>query len=79
MTGVQTCALPIYLQYPIFYGGAKHIIKGAGNGGGRCSWWEASARRQSATDVCVVGYSGNAVYDVATHGGIYAPLCFRIG
>ena len=66
------------LQYPIFYGGAKHIIKGAGNGGGRCYWWEASARRQSATHVCGVD-AGNAGGHVATNGGIYAPLCFRIG
>lgn len=57
------------LQYPIFYGGAKHIIKGAGNGGGRCSWWAASARRQSATHVCYVSRGG-----VAAHGSIYAPL-----
>ena len=67
------------LQYPIFYGGAKHIIKGAGNGGGRCAWWEASAHRQSAAYVCIVDYYGNAANSVATHGGIYAPLCFRIG
>ena len=67
------------LQYPIFYGGAKHIIKGAGNGGGRCYWWEASAQRQSATNVCIVYGDGNAGGYVATYGGIYAPLCFRIG
>ena len=67
------------LQYPIFYGGAKHIIKGAGNGGGRCSWWEASARRQSATIVCGVSHHGDAIGSVATYGGSYAPLCFRIG
>ena len=67
------------LQYPIFYGGAKHIIKGAGNGGSRCSWWEASARRQSSTHLCVVSYGGDARLAVATHPSIYAPLCFRIG
>lgn len=67
------------LQYPIFTGGAKHIIKGAGNGGGRCSWWEASARRQSATHVCCVHSNGDAYAHVATDTGIYAPLCFRIG
>ena len=69
------------LQYPIFYGGAKHIIKGAGNGGPRCDWWEASARRQSSSCVCLV-YAhggGDASYRVATHGGVYVPLCFRIG
>lgn len=67
------------LQYPIFYGGAKHIIKGAGNGGGRCPWWEASARRQSSTYVCYVGSSGDAYDYVAAYASFYAPLCFRIG
>ena len=67
------------LQYPIFYGGAKHIIKGAGNGGPRCHWWEASARRQSSSDVCLVGGDGNAYVYVDTLGCIYVPLCFRIG
>ena len=67
------------LQYPIFYGGAKHIIKGAGNGGSRCGWWEASARRQSTTYFCFAGRDGTASYDVATGAGIYVPLCFRIG
>ena len=67
------------LQYPIFYGGAKHIIKGAGNGGGRCAWWEATALRQSSTNVCCVDYNGGAHFPWATDGYIYAPLCFRIG
>ena len=67
------------LQYPIFYGGAKHIIKGAGNGGGRSSWWEATARRQSSAHVCSVDGDGNATGTVATYASRYAPLCFRIG
>lgn len=67
------------LQYPIFYGGVKHIIKGAGNGGGRCDWWEATAPRQSSAYVCCVSYSGAAYYHWATHASVYAPLCFRIG
>lgn len=67
------------LQYPIFYGGAKHIIKGAGNGGGRCHWWEASALRQSATHVCIVGNDSAAGYAMATPRDVCAPLCFRIG
>ena len=67
------------LQYPIFYGGAKHIIKGAGNGGGRCTWWEATANRQSSAYVCSVGYFGDAARYWAADGHIYAPLCFRIG
>ena len=67
------------LQYPIFYGGAKHIIKGAGNAGSGCNWWEATAQRQSSTAVCYVDHNGNATHTVATHGAFYAPLCFRIG
>ena len=67
------------LQYPIFYGGAKHIIKGAGNGGSRCTWWEASAQRQSSSHVCIVHHHGHAGTNVATWAGIYVPLCFRIG
>ena len=67
------------LQYPIFYGGAKHIIKGAGNGGGRCTWWEATASRQSSTHVCYAYYFGDAGNYAATDPNIYAPLCFRIG
>ena len=67
------------LQYPIFYGGVKHIIKGAGNGGGRCDWWEATAHRQSSAYVCCVSYSGAAYYHWAAHASVYAPLCFRIG
>ena len=67
------------LQYPIFYGGAKHIIKGAGNGGSRCAWWEASAHRADATNFCHVGYYGDAHHGAAGDTGIRAPLCFRIG
>ena len=67
------------LQYPIFYGGAKHIIKGAGNGGSRCAWWEASAQRQSSSHVCIVHHYGTAGSFVATWTGVSVPLCFRIG
>ena len=67
------------LQYPIFKGGAKHIIKGDGNGGSRCTWWEASADRTSATNFCSVASYGHAYYRAASNTGIRAPLCFRIG
>ena len=42
--------------------------------GPRCNWWEASARRQSSSYVCLVNNNGNANNNVATHGGIYVPL-----
>lgn len=68
-----------YVQYPIFFGGFKHIIKGNGNGGSRVAWWEATARRDSTTRVCYVYYNGYAAEGVASYASIYAPLCFRIG
>lgn len=67
------------LQYPIFAGGAKHIIKGNGNGGGRTGWWELSAHRTYATDFCDVGDNGHAGGAGASHQWVCAPLCFRIG
>lgn len=67
------------LQYPIFTGGTKHIIKGDGHNGGRCTWWEASAPRTYATHVCYVTNSGYATNGYASYTGIRAPLCFRIG
>ena len=67
------------LQYPIFMGGAKHIIKGSGNGGSRCYWWEVCAHRGTATYFCGIDYYGCANYIDANHTGIGAPLCFRIG
>lgn len=67
------------MQYPIFIGGSKHLIKGDGNGGSRCTWWELSARDGSATHVCGVTYGGHANYSSAAHATSRAPLCFRIG
>jgi len=68
-----------FRQYPIFIGGSLHIIKGDGNGGSRCPWWEASAGADSATHFCTVTLYGSALYYVASHASIRAPLCFRIG
>ena len=65
-------------QYPIFAGGLKHIIKGAGNGGSRCDWWELSAFRMGAATFCSVHYTGNAYYSNASITGFRVPLCFRI-
>lgn len=67
------------LQYPIFMGGAKHIIKGNGNGGSRCDWWEMSAHRTNAASFCHVNGDGVASGSDAGHAGMCAPLCFRIG
>lgn len=67
------------IQYPIFIGGAKHIIKGEGNGGYRVPWWLATAQRDSSTYVCHVHNHGHANTNAASNSGIRAPLCFRIG
>ena len=67
------------LQYPIFQGGAKHIIKGDGNGGPRCGWWEASAYRAYGAAFCDVTGDGIADGRHASLTGVCVPLCFRIG
>lgn len=67
------------MQYPIFIGGSKHLIKGNGNGGSRCTWWELSVPSGSASYVCCVYYDGPAGSYSAANAGICAPLCFRIG
>lgn len=67
------------MQYPIFIGGSKHLIKGDGNGGSRCSWWELSAHSGSATNVCCVSSDGDALGYSAADTTIRVPLCFRIG
>lgn len=65
------------LQYPIFrYNG---VIKGNGNGGYRCYWWELSAERTNDISFCNVGGNGNAYSNSASNTGVRVPLCFRIG
>ena len=66
-------------QYPIFIGGAKHIIKGNGNSGPRVNWWVATARQDSSSDLCLVSCYGAASYYGAAYTEAYAPLGFRIG
>lgn len=67
------------LQYPIFQGGVKHIIKGAGNGGPRYAWWAASCRRDSYNHVCFVNGTGSSDVNAPFLDGIRTTLCFRIG
>lgn len=66
------------IQYPIFMGGARHIIKGKGHNGTRTSWWESVTKRESATNVCSVHFHGTfGSYAATNENGV--PLCFRIG
>lgn len=66
----------LYNQWPIFSGSARHIIKGAGDGGGRCSWWLESAGSAS-TFAYVIGY-GYANYTSAATTSIRVAPCFLL-
>jgi len=66
------------LQYPIFKLNASKIIKGRGNGGTRCEWWELSACKESTTYICYVHITGAAAFDNAFDTTVCVPLCFRI-
>ena len=72
----NTVADMLYNQWPIFAGSGRHIIKGAGDGGGRSYWWLGTA--YSATSFCLVYSTGNALYSAAANTSIRVPLCFLI-
>ncbi len=42
--------------------------------GARYNWWEASAQRASAANVCYVNNNGNANNNAATNQWICVPL-----
>ena len=65
-----------YNQWPIFAGSGRHIIKGAGDGGGRSSWWLETAG--SATTFANVGSYGHASTNNAAYTNIRVPLCFLL-
>ena len=52
-------------------------IKGAGNGGGRCTWWTASVGSGNSTHcVRVTGHGDSNGWHAS--GELYVPVCFRI-
>ena len=63
----------LYNQWPIFAGSARHIMKGSGNGGGRCTWWLETA--PTATSFASVNSYGYADYNYASNAN-RVPLCF---
>ena len=65
------------LQWPIFSGSFRHVIKGLGNGGSRCDWWLASSRAGDASNACGVGGSGYASGGGAG-GARGLALCFLL-
>jgi hypothetical protein len=66
------------VHYPIFQDGLRHIVKGDGNGGSRCSWWCASSVAGSAACFCIVYFSGYPNSASATYAHVRVPLCFRV-
>lgn len=66
----------LYNQWPIFAGTGRHIIKGAGDGGGRSAWWLESAA--SATTFAYVNSYGIAYNTNAANTYIRVPLCFLV-
>lgn len=64
----------LYNQWPIFAGSARHLIKGAGNGGTRCYWWLESPT--SATTFAFVNYNGGADRYSAANTSFRLLLCF---
>ncbi len=65
------------VQYPIFANSFLNRIKGAGNGGGRCSWWTASVRSGNSTN-CVSVHNYGYSSDCYASGELCVPVCFRI-
>lgn len=66
----------LYNQWPIFAGSSRHLIKGAGDGGGRSTWWLETA--YSATYFASVYGIGRAYYYYAAYTIIRVPLCFLL-
>lgn len=68
------------LQYPLFYGGAKHIIKMKGNNNSsKAVWWIGMAVKDNNSQVCCVNENGAAGQNSPTITSVSVPLCFRIG
>ena len=64
------------VQWPVFAGSLKHIIKGLGNGGSRCNWWCQSSYAGSAADFALVTNLGHPYGTGAAAAWTSAPLCF---
>ena len=66
----------LYNKWPIFDGSARHVIKGAGDGGARSYWWLETAT--SATAFANVAANGRANNGNAAGTSIRVPLCFLL-
>ena len=80
--GNTTWANPSYggaaaLQWPIFAGSRRHIIKGLGEGGSRYNWWCESSREGNATNFPPVYDNGSPAY-IGAGNSIGVPVCFLL-
>ena len=64
------------VQWPVFAGSLKHIIKGLGNGGSRYTWWCQSSYAGSAAHFALVSNYGIPYGTGAATTWLSAPLCF---
>lgn len=65
------------LQWPLFVGTRRHIVKGLGSGGSRDGWWCGSSDGGGAATFCIVGDGGRpAGYGAGYSGGV--PVCFLL-
>lgn len=64
------------VQWPFFAGSLRHIIKGLGNGGSRCSWWCQSSCTGSESLFTAVSAHGFPANGGATDTWFSVPLCF---
>ena len=66
------------LQWPIFAGSRRHIVKGLGSGGSRYDWWCESSMEGSASHITLVSGSGRPNYFTAAAAWVGCPVCFLI-
>lgn len=64
------------LQWPVFRGSRRHISKGIGDGGSRCTWWCESSNTGYAASFCRVDANGGPDDGGAAGTNICVPLCF---
>ena len=64
------------VQWPMFIGSLKHIVKGLGNGGSRSNWWCQSSLAGSADSLTLVDGAGLPGGNSAANAWVSAPLCF---
>lgn len=65
------------LQWPLFAGSLRHVVKGLGNGGSRKSWWLSSSCAGTASNACLVNGTGYADHYGASNA-LGLALCFLL-